>query len=105
MSARKSRRGGYILDPFRGEKRVLYAVAVELWNGKQWDADIHYVHAHTDKEAKRIFLNTQPGIGRFVAVAPAVGFYARDEHGDHLSADAVDTRSAAALNDELEGAA
>ena len=87
----KNHRGGYILDPFRGEKRVLYAVAVNLWRGGKWSAHIHYVHAHTAREARRFFLHTRPGPGRFVAVAPAVGFFARDDNGDHLSADPFDS--------------
>ena len=87
MIARRTRRGAYLLEPFRGEERICYAVASELWDGRSWAPDIHYVQAHTASEARRLFLNTQPGLGRFVAVAPAVGFYRTSEKADSFTAD------------------
>jgi hypothetical protein len=66
----------------RWNKKPLYAVAIENWNGKSWTPEIRYTHADTEAEA-RFMMGDGPF--RIVAAAPAIGFFVEDKVGDKLN--------------------
>jgi hypothetical protein len=66
----------------RWNKKPLYAVALENWNGSKWTPEIRYTHADTEAEAR--FMMGQ-GPFRIVGAAPAIGFFVEDKVGDKLN--------------------
>jgi hypothetical protein len=69
----------------RWNKKPLYAVAIENWNGKVWTPEIRYTHA--DNEAEARFMMGQ-GPFRIVSAGPAIGFFVEDKVGDKLNVSA-----------------
>lgn len=69
----------------RWNKKPLYAVALENWDGKKWTPEIRYTHADSEAEAR--FMMGQ-GAFRIVGAAPAIGFFVEDKVGDKLNVSA-----------------
>lgn len=69
--------------------KILYAICVEKVNRRSGKVipDIIYVHAANVGEARWIFAQ-DPDYRQFkiIAVAPAVGYFVADNHGDVLIA-------------------
>jgi len=67
--------------------RKLYAVACERFSRGQWTADIVYLHANSQTDARLQFVKAEPNRRkvRVVAVGPAVGYFVDDKEGKHLS--------------------
>jgi hypothetical protein len=66
--------------------KLLYAVAVEKFDGREWQADIRYLHASSQGEARTMFTagHSDELIGRWphlvatmkvVSIAPAIGVF------------------------------
>jgi len=71
-----------VLD--RWNKKPLYGVAVERWNGREWVGEVHHTHANSEREAREQ-CSQLGGRYRIVSAAPAIGFF---ENADgSLSAD------------------
>ncbi len=71
------------------EGKILYAICAEKVYRRTGNvaADIIYVHAADDGEARWIFGQDRDFRGfRIVAVAPAIGFHVADNHGEKLIA-------------------
>jgi hypothetical protein len=70
------------------EGKTLYAICVEKHNRRgQVLPDIIYVHASNDGEARWIFgQDSDYRQFKIIAVAPAVGYFVADNHGDVLIA-------------------
>ena len=77
-------RASLILEKWN--KKPLYAVAIERWNGRAWIAEMHHTHANSDTEA-RAQCSHLGGRYRIVSAAPVVGWFVEDAHGEKLSAD------------------
>lgn len=67
--------------------RILYAIEYMTWGGKDWEAhEAHYVHAMNAQDAREQFIGLIP-VGtrtKIIGVAPAIGFYAKDDDGKVL---------------------
>ncbi len=73
------------------EKRLLYAIAYEYRVKRGvWKPDIDYLHAVDDKDAHFAFFQSEsPQVMRqvkVVGVAPVIGYFVDDKHGEQLSA-------------------
>ncbi|MGH9968615.1 MAG: hypothetical protein ACREBG_12415 [Pyrinomonadaceae bacterium] len=68
--------------------RQLYAVAVERYKGgNNWTADIVYLHADGQRDARVKFLAGEPKRKRVrvVAIGPVIGYNVDDKEGKQLS--------------------
>jgi hypothetical protein len=66
--------------------KPLYACAVERLDRGHVKREIHYMHATNAVEAR---FHLGQGNYKIVAIGPAVGYLAKDEHGEVLAADAM----------------
>ncbi len=70
--------------------RILYVVAYELRRkvGRELDVKVgfEYYHATDQANAKMQFISTHYQVRglKITSIAPAVGFHAKDEHGEKL---------------------
>ncbi len=78
-----------LIDVRDGKK--LYAIAYEyrVARGK-WLPEIDYLHAVDDGDARlQFFLSETPEVmreTRVVGIAPVIGYFVNDNHGDDISA-------------------
>jgi hypothetical protein len=74
------------------DTRLLYAVAY-MWKkkgSKTWERSIDYLHAHDAADARWWFFQSEnPSVFRrvqLVGIAPVIGYFVDDAHGEALSA-------------------
>lgn len=82
----------------REDGKKLYAIAYEyrleyVVNGekrRKWVPEIDYLHAIDDGDARLQYLQSEPPSvmreTRIVGVAPVIGYFVNDSHGDDVSA-------------------
>jgi hypothetical protein len=74
-------------------EKKLYAIAYEYRLGRgrnrKWCADIDYLHATDAGDARLQYLNSEPPQVmrevRIVGIAPVLGYFVNDNHGEKLS--------------------
>jgi len=69
-------------SPATNQELVLFAIAWENIYAKERKCGVNYAHAPSASVARACFLNSRPYGYRVVAVAPAIGAFAQDNHGD-----------------------
>ncbi len=73
------------------KKKPLYCIAYTWWSikRKKWVAEKLYMHADSAGDARVMFMNSEaPETHRrinIVGVAPVIGYFVHDNHGDKLS--------------------
>jgi hypothetical protein len=68
--------------------RPLYAIAFNIKKNGRWcPHPVEYVHAQDQATARNIAIRSFPNNQiDIIAVAPAIGFFVEDNHGEKLSA-------------------
>lgn len=78
--------------PANTEKKTLYCIAYERWSvkRKKWIAELDYTHANDAGEARLTFFQDLQSNKTIVnpkglMVAPVLGYFVDDNHGEELS--------------------
>ena len=66
------------VSPTTKQELVLFAIAWEYGT----KCGVNYAHAPNANVARECFIHTRPYGYKVVAVAPAIGAFAQDNHGD-----------------------
>jgi len=64
----------------------LYCAAFMVKTPKGWEADMLYMHHESVEDARLEFFRSETRVVRQVQIAPVVGWFADDAHGDKVSA-------------------
>jgi hypothetical protein len=66
--------------------RPLYAIALNVKRGGQWcPHPVEYVHASDAATARNIAIRSFKETIDIIAVAPAIGFFVDDNHGEKIA--------------------
>lgn len=75
------------------DKRKLYCACYETREGDSLKPHKEYLHAEDDREAHKFFWASHGReVTNLIGIAPALGFFAEDPSGAHLSVDPVVNR-------------